>query len=453
MSNKNIKIAIGMSGGVDSSVSAMLLKEQGYDVVGVFMKFWHDSSCDISRENACCDEKALMDARKVADRIGIPLYTVDVRSQFKESVTDYFIDEYKNLRTPNPCVVCNKKIKFGWFLDFARKIGCEKVATGHYARIIDSEISKSEFLISNKNLKLKNQKSNVILSEVKDLFVSNYSLQGDPSPSRTSVQDDNNKNVYSLLKGVDQSKDQTYFLYQLNQEQLAHIIFPVGEMTKDQVRELARKDDLPTSEKRESQEVCFVPDDYRSFLKRHLGKEYFESGDIVDRDGNIIGKHEGLVNYTIGQRKGIDQSISKSKFLIHSTNAHDRFSNKNPNSEMTNDKIPLYVIGFDKENNRLIVGRELDLYKDEAIVADFRLINPELENKILDMKDCDLKVKIRYRAKEISCRITKIQDTIRSTSSGQAYKIHFSEPERAIASGQSAVFYLGDKVVGGGTIC
>lgn len=362
LNKSKIKIAIGMSGGVDSSVSAMLLKQQGYDVVGFFMKLWHDP-CGIS-ENACCDERALMDARKVADQLDIPFYVVDVREEFKKEIVDYFIDEYKNLRTPNPCVLCNKKIKFGWLLDFAKKVGCEKLATGHYTKI---------------------------------------------------VQDD--KGSYHLLKGSDESKDQSYFLYQLDQAQLCHIIFPVGEMTKTEVRELAKKNNLPTSEKKESQEVCFIADNnYREFLKRYLDKSYFVPGRIIDKDGFTIGEHNGLVNYTIGQRKGIDQSQ-----VFKSNEA----------------KGPLYVIGFDNKKNLLIVGKDEELLKDEMIVSNINWTHYKSNYK-------DLKVKIRYGAKEIGCSMTRIQNS--------EFRIQLDGSVRAIAPGQSAVFYRGDEVVGGGMI-
>jgi len=395
VSNKKLKVAVGMSGGVDSSVSALLLKEQGYDVVGVFLKFWHDTTCDTNRENACCDERALMDARSVADKLEIPLYVVDVRSEFKKEIADYFIDEYKNLRTPNPCVVCNKKIKFGWFLDFAKKIGCDFVATGHYARI------KCHFDPS-KRLDLPAGKAGKSSERSLD-----------------SARDDNRVATYSLLKGVDQSKDQSYFLYQLDQDQLSRIIFPVGEMTKVEVREIAKKKNLPVFEKRESQEICFVADnDYRKFLKRHLPEKYFEAGDIVDLDGRLLGQHEGLINYTIGQRKGVNQE----KRVTFNGEAKDA----------------MYVTGFDKEKNELIVGEDKALWKKEFVIESARFDDSD------NLPD-DITVKIRYRAKEIPCEIT-------SMGSDTSCLIRLSEIVRAITPGQSAVFYSGDEVVGGGII-
>jgi tRNA-specific 2-thiouridylase len=363
-----MKVAVGMSGGVDSSVSALLLKQQGYDVVGFFMKLWHDP-CGTS-ENACCDERALMDARKVADQLEIPFYVVDAREEFKAEIVDYFIDEYKNLRTPNPCVLCNKKIKFGWLLQFAEKVGCEKLATGHYARIEKSS-------------------------------------------------------KYHLLRGADEAKDQTYFLHQLDQEQLSHIIFPVGEMTKTEVRALAKEYNLPTLEKKESQEVCFVAEnDYREFLKRYLDSSYFQSGKIVDQAGFTIGEHNGLISYTIGQRKGINQN--------------NVFDNGRP-------KTALYVTGFDKSKNQLIVGKDEELLENEMIVSGINWISAEAQTKALNTGKEEIKAKIRYGAKGAICEI------IEEVQGGKS-KVKFTDHQRAITPGQSAVFYCEDEVLGGGII-
>ncbi|MFA7253768.1 MAG: tRNA 2-thiouridine(34) synthase MnmA [Patescibacteria group bacterium] len=386
--NSTIKVAVGMSGGVDSSVSAMLLKEAGYDVIGVFLKFWFDSTCNGSRENACCNDQALIDARAVADKIGIPLYTVDAREPFKKEVTDYFVDEYKNLRTPNPCVVCNKKIKFGWFLDFAEKLGCDFVATGHYARIARGNSSS----IKGSVLSIKHN--------------TEYKIHNTDTP-------------LWLLKGVAPAKDQSYFLYQLDQRQLSKILFPVGEMTKVEVRALAKKYDLPVFEKVESQEVCFIQDeDYRGFLHRHLGEKAFKPGNIVGKEGNIIGKHEGLINYTIGQRRGIDQS----------------------RKQKAESKKPLYVTGFDVEKNELIVGNNKELFRDE-----FTIEKACFSTKFEVLSTEKMTVKIRYQAEAVSCIIEPI---IHNTK----YLIRLSSPQRAITPGQSAVFYDSDRVVGGGII-
>lgn len=375
---KNKKVAVAMSGGVDSSVAAMLLKKQGYEVVGFMMKLWYNPSCKVDgRENACCDEKSVNDARQVADKLGIPFYLVDAREEFKNEVVDYFIEEYKALRTPNPCVKCNQKIKFGWLLDFAKKAGCDYLATGHYARIAsNSGISKLE--------------------------------------SRNSKH-------HHLLKGTDEKKDQSYFLYNLTQDQLAHIIFPVGEYKKGEIRKMAKETDLPVHEKVESQEICFIQENnYREFLKRHISEDYFKEGEIVDSSGYLIGHHQGLINYTIGQRKGVSQEY--------------RVMNQGE------EKKPLYVIGFDLEKNQLIVGEENELYKSET-----RLIKVHfIQNQEPEIKDEEkIEVKIRYRHPQIGAKlINKASNCL----------IKFDIPQRAVTPGQSAVFYKGDEVIGGGII-
>lgn len=370
-----MKTAIAMSGGVDSSVAAKILKDEGHDLVGLFLKLWSDPTSPASgglrgacrRENRCCDYRALEDARKVAAMLDIPFYVVNAKDQFKKGVVDYFLDQYKNLRTPNPCVVCNEKIKFDLLLKKALAIGCDFLATGHYAQISSKK----------------------------------------------------------LLKGIDESKDQSYMLYRLNQNQLSKVLFPLGQMEKSEVRKLAVKWDLPVKEKPESQEICFFTDkDYRSFLRRYLDKKYFVPGEIVDIKGNIIGKHDGLLNYTIGQRKLIDQRLK---------------------IKDQKDKKPLYVTGFDVVKNQLIVGDDREVYKKEMIVDDLGWISichPELDSG-------SLKVKIRYRHPEISCVIASRQ---KAEKQSEKIRVIFEKPQRAITPGQSAVFYIGDEVIGGGVI-
>jgi len=417
--NQKIKVAVGMSGGVDSSVSAYLLKKQAlrlersgsksYEVVGLFMKLWHDPACDISRENACCDDRALADAQKVAEKIGIPLYVVDARKEFKDFVTDYFVDEYKNLRTPNPCIVCNRRIKFGWLLDFAKKIGCEYLATGHYARIVKTGMDS----------RLNRRQTKCIISTERgasgEIYLQDLS---------TIVRDDKGKGVCHLLKGSDSTRDQSYFLHQLDQEQLSQILFPVGEMTKDKVRKIAKEAKLPVFEKVESREICFVPDDYRAFLKRHLGENYFKPGLIVNKAGFTVGKHNGMANYTIGQRRSVNQE--------------SRIMNKGENRK------PLYVIGFNRQKNQLIVGEEKDLYKEEFEIGQMYWVNPENEPRIMNKELRDITVKIRYKAEEVSCDLTMIHDS--------SFLIQTAKPVRAATPGQSAVLCYGEEVLGGGII-
>ncbi len=417
--NKKPRVAIGMSGGVDSSVAAKVLLDQGCEVVGFMMKLWSGESCTPSsspstrgRENACCDIDGLQDAKRVAKILGIPFYVVDVREKFKEEVADYFIEEYKNLRTPNPCVKCNEKIKFGWLLDFAKKTGCQYLATGHYARIA------SDLSLINSHLSLNEKFKNKQINEKCEM----------------------KNGQYHLLRGVDEHKDQSYFLYRLNQEQLSKIIFPVGEYTKDEVRAMAKKWDLPVHEKKESQEICFVQEkDYREFLRKNIAENYFKSGDIVDLSGNIVGKHDGLINYTVGQRKGIEQTkglqISNSKFLISNQNPSPKIQVPKPG-----DKSPLYVVGFDVKKNYLIVGEDKDIYKDQMTIKDVHLIRNH-ESRM--MNNGEIQVKIRYRHEAVPCK-TIIQNS--------KFIIQFKEPQRAITPGQSAVFYNGDEVLGGGVI-
>lgn len=392
--NKKIKVALGMSGGVDSSVAAKLLLEQGYEVVGFMMKLWPGSEAKCDRDNACCDIDGLQDAKRIASILEIPFYVVDVREKFKTEVADYFIEEYKNLRTPNPCVKCNEKIKFGWLLDFAKKTGCDYLATGHYARIA------SDLSFTNSHLSL-NEK------------MKNGQING-------KWKMENGK--FHLLKGKDPLKDQSYFLYRLSQEQLSKIIFPTGEYTKTQVRSMAKKWNLPVHEKKESQEICFVQEkDYREFLKKNIPEDYFKSGDIVDLSGNVVGKHDGLINYTIGQRRGIEQNV--------------KLEGK--------DKEPLYAIGFNLKENRLIVGKDQEVYADSLALSELNFIGEAAKNKLIEGKK--IKIKIRYRHPEVSVK------NLHFHHDGTVL-VNFEELQRAITPGQSAVFYSGDEVLGGGVI-
>lgn len=422
------KVAVGMSGGVDSSVAAFLLKKQGYEVVGLFMKLWHDP-CGIG-ENACCDDKALMDARKVADKIGIPFYVVDAREVFKKEIADYFIDEYKNLKTPNPCFYCNKRIKFGWLIDFSNKIGCDFLATGHYARITQ-EVSSSKYQVAS-NDQIPNYKNAVIPAEAGIQKLSVGSNQNHGSPGTTfkntaGPEDDND--AHRLLKGIDNKKDQSYFLAGLSQKQLSSIIFPLGEMTKDETKKIAFDNDLPVYQKKESQEVCFVADDYRKFIKRQLGNDLFKPGDIIDQKRNILGKHNGLVNYTIGQRRGIEQVASKqvSKWA-------------SGQRQITSNKQPLYVMGYNLEKNQLVVGEQKELYKDSFEVKDLNFI----QASSFKLPASNLTVKIRYQAKEIPCTLSLIQNS--------KFLIQTKAPALAPTPGQIAVFYNGDEVIASAVI-
>lgn len=258
------KVAVGMSGGVDSSVAAYLLKEQGYDVIGVTMQIWQDEDPLAQAENGgCCGLSAVDDARRVADRLGIPYYVLNFKREFKENVIDYFMDEYMHARTPNPCIACNRYVKWEALLNRARELGCDYIATGHYARVV----------------KLDNGR-------------------------------------YALKKSATDRKDQTYALYNLTQEQLSHTLMPVGEYEKEQIREIAAKIGLLIANKPDSQEICFIPDnDYAGYIERESGKT-FPKGNFVDLKGNVLGTHKGIIHYTIGQRKGLGLSMGSPVFVV-----------------------------------------------------------------------------------------------------------------------------------------
>ncbi|MBT4723213.1 tRNA 2-thiouridine(34) synthase MnmA [Candidatus Falkowbacteria bacterium] len=361
--NNKIKVAIGMSGGVDSSVAAALLKKQGYDVVGIFIQFWSEKVKGSARDNVCCSFESKNDAQKVCRQLGMPFYTMNMKTDFKKAVVDDFICKYEKGDTPNPCVRCNKYIKFGEFIKRAKALGCDYVATGHYSRITHHVA----------------------------------------------------RNKYELKKSKDKEKDQTYFLHQLTQNQLKHVLFPVGKYTKPEVRKLAKKFDLPTKSKLESQEVCFIPDgNLEKFLKRHLT---FSAGDIKDiKTKEVLGQHKGLPVYTIGQRKGIGLAAG-----------------------------PWFVVRKDSKSNVLwVTNDEKDLLSNEFTVKNVNWI-VGTENLLFPMR---LKCKIRYRTKSVFATIKKDS----KSKSMNNYIVQFKKPQRAITKGQYAVFYKGKSCLGGGEI-
>ena len=357
--NRNRKrVLLGMSGGVDSSVAGYLLREQGYDVIGVTMKVW-PQDCISRTEDKCCGPQAVADARAVAHSLGIPHYVVDEADQFERTVIDYFTSEYQAGRTPNPCVMCNEKLKFGNLWGKAEALGCDFIATGHYA----------------------------IIEHHRDRAV--------------------------LRKGIDPRKDQSYFLFSLRQPQLRRALTPLGTMRKPEIRKIARSLGLKVADKIDSQEICFVPgNDYKAFLRSHLGENEFHRGEIYDVEGNFVGEHDGIELFTIGQRKGLPGGSAK----------------------------PRYVVDLDAETNRVIVGDVEDLVCDEFEIDRTNWIARELPDE-----DVDATVKIRYSHPGTPATVTSLEN--------HRARIRLHEPQRAITPGQAAVIYDGDVVIGGGWIC
>ena len=355
------KVMVAMSGGVDSSAALVVLKEK-YDLVGVTLKL-HDGEYEQCGLKTCCSLSDIEDARQVASRFDVMHYVYNFKELFGKKVIDNFISSYERGLTPNPCIDCNRYIKFEGLLERAVSLGCDYVATGHYARIEYNE-EKGRWLL------------------------------------KKAVSNDG-----------ENDKDQSYVLYNLTQEQLAHILFPLGGMKKSEVREIAEKNGLVNADKPDSQDICFVPDgDYAAFIERTTGKKS-EAGDVKTTDGKIVGRHNGLINYTIGQRKGLGIAFGK----------------------------PTYVIGKNITDNTLIVGTEQELMSKSLIADDLNWISiPELTEPIL------CRAKTRYRMQEQPCVVYPELD-------GRVY-VEFNEPQRAITPGQRVVFYDGDVVIGGGVI-
>ncbi|MBF0492564.1 MAG: tRNA 2-thiouridine(34) synthase MnmA [Deltaproteobacteria bacterium] len=353
-----MKVLCAMSGGVDSSVAALLLKQQGHEVIGVSMKLREMPMDPSLKVSGCCSLEDFNDARRVCDALEIPFYALNFKEQFNEKVVDVFASEYLRGRTPNPCVLCNRDIKFDALLAKAEEMGAQSVATGHYARI---------------------QKTG---------------------------------ENYQLLRGLDSKKDQSYFLFSLGQKELSKMMFPVGHLTKPQVREIAREYNLKTKDKPESMEICFVPnDDPGAFLDSYIAEgRHPPPGDYIDLSGKVIGKHEGIHKYTIGQRRGINLSMGK------------RF----------------YVQKINPETNQITLAEDRALYQNSLLASKVGWIGstPALEEW--------MSAKIRYRTEPADCQIQALENG--------DYQINFKEAQRAITPGQALVFYRGDEVLGGGWI-
>ncbi|MCR5607623.1 MAG: tRNA 2-thiouridine(34) synthase MnmA [Lachnospiraceae bacterium] len=354
-----MKALIAMSGGVDSSVSAYLMKEKGYDCMGITMKLFHNEDIVEKKSKSCCALDDVEDARNVAFRLDIPYYVVNFSADFKKEVIGRFIDCYEHGATPNPCIDCNRHLKFNRLYERGKELGCNYIVTGHYARIKE--------------------------------------LNG----------------RYVLMKAADLSKDQSYVLYSLTQDQLEHTIFPLGAMTKDETRKIADEQGFFNANKPDSQDICFVPDgDYIGFIKNYTGKDY-PSGNFIDKDNNIFGTHKGIIAYTIGQRKGLGITY----------------------------KEPLYVTNINPEDNTVTLGSNSDLFKTDFDAAYMNWIMYDTPPK-----EFKAKAKIRYKQTEQPATITVDSDDIS--------KIHvsFDEPQRAITKGQAVVLYDGEYVIGGGVI-
>ena len=353
------KVVVGMSGGVDSSVAAYLLKEQGYDVIGVTMQIWQDEESKIQEENGgCCGLSAVDDARKVAAQIGIPYYVMNFKKDFQEKVIDYFVDEYLHGRTPNPCIACNRYVKWESLLTRSMEIGADYIATGHYARV--------EQLPNGR---------------------------------------------YAIRHSATWSKDQTYALYNLTQDQLRRTLMPVGEYEKDQIREIAKEIGLQIANKPDSQDICFVSDDdYASFIEEESNQKIPE-GNFVTPDGKILGRHKGIIHYTLGQRRGLGIPAASR----------------------------LYVCDISPKTNQVVLGNNEDLFHSELTATKVNLISCESLKEPMR-----LKAKIRYRHPE--------QEAVAWQTEDGVLHVRFDKPQRAITRGQAVVLYDGDIVVGGGVI-
>jgi tRNA-specific 2-thiouridylase len=366
-----MKIAVAMSGGVDSSAAAAILKEQGHELVGFTMQLWNQRrgiSVDENGEplpSRCCSLDDVYDARRVAEELGFPFYVLNLEKEFERDVVQPFVNSYLNGETPIPCVACNSRLKFASLDKLAVSLGCEKVATGHYARVAFDEATKR----------------------------------------------------YRLLRGSDEQKDQSYFLWELTQGQLSRALFPLGELSKSDARQAARENQLAVAEKKESQEICFVPDgDYAGFIDRYLEAEAQTDrlpppGELVTSSGTVLGTHRGIHRYTVGQRRGI--GIAQS--------------------------APLYVLGINREENQVVVGNDDELLRNEFTAAGVNWIAFDDPTEPVCAE-----VRVRYRH-------TAAPATIEPVKAGRV-RVMFAEPQRAITPGQATVFYRGDEVLGGGWI-
>jgi len=421
-----------MSGGVDSSVAAALLKEQGHEVVGVFMRLGSpgetldelqpfDSeqvSCDPAKlkigHQGCCSINDAADARLVAAHLGIPLYVCNFKKDFGR-IIDYFVDEYAQGRTPNPCVRCNDWLKFGKLHDYANQIGAEAVASGHYARVVrPSDEPRTTPQMSAANL------PGTRPSKPHDTPTPQMSNANLPGPSHTAPY---------LARGVDHTKDQSYVLFGVPRPRLNDMLLPVGSFTKSQIREMARERNLPVFDKPDSQEICFVPDnDYAGLVERRRPDlASSEPGTVTDTEGNVLGSHEGQHRFTIGQRRGVGVALGH----------------------------PIYVVDKDPKTNTVTVGSREDLQSTGLLARETNWIDPSADHPPADWTDA--MVQYRYNSKAIPARVRAAADTDEPTPSGRPgrFEVRFNDPVHAVAPGQAAVVYDADdpdRVLGGGWI-
>lgn len=356
---ENNRVVVAMSGGVDSSVAAALLKEQGYDVIGVSLKLW-DYDEDERRlvGKTCCSLDDIADAKSVCDTLGIPFYAFNHKPEFRKSVIDVFVDEYKNGRTPNPCVLCNRDIKFGLLLQEAEKLGARYLATGHYARILRRE-----------------------------------------------------DGGYSLVKGADADKDQSYVLFSLSRGDLSRVLLPIGDFTKNEIRDLARKYGLVTHDKKESMEICFIPNnDHASFIRKNYPHLKRGPGNFVDTQGKVLGRHEGIDGYTVGQRRGLGVGFGER----------------------------MYVAAIKAVSDEVVLARDDEVYGGGLVAKEFRFLR--------DPNKAEYGAKIRYQRDELPAKI------VRYDASTLRLDLSFPSQARAVTPGQAVVLYDGDEVIGGGWI-
>ncbi|MCP4541100.1 MAG: tRNA 2-thiouridine(34) synthase MnmA [Chloroflexi bacterium] len=354
----HVQVLVALSGGVDSAVAATLLVEQGHDVIGAMQRLWAEPGLGDACANRCCTPEAVDRARRIADQLDIPFYLINAETSFKAQVVDYFVAEYAAGRTPNPCVVCNRTVRFDILIKRALATESTFMATGHYARVRNTE------------------------------------------------------GRYQLLRGLDSGKDQSYFLHTLTQAQLAHVLFPVGKLTKEKVRTIARQHDLSVAEQPESQDLCFLADgDYRRFLTRHIS-HLFQPGPICNTAGRVLGQHQGLPAYTIGQRKGLGITSPE----------------------------PLYVLAIEPAENTLVVGTVKELGQDECLVEEMRYIDGETPHAVFYAT-----AQIRYRARAVPVTVTPLPR--------QRAQVRFDALQRDITPGQFLVLYDGPVALGGGVIC